>query len=92
MAKATIKVTQIKSTSGRLKSHRACVAGLGFGLFFNYQVMPYIERGELKIFFDEFEPEPLPLNLVFPHTRFMATRVRTLVDWLCQDLKQSLAL
>ena len=29
MAKATIKVTQIKSTSGRLKNHRACVAGLG---------------------------------------------------------------
>jgi large subunit ribosomal protein L30 len=29
MAKATIKVTQIKSTSGRLKSHRACVTGLG---------------------------------------------------------------
>ena len=29
MAKATIKVTQIKSTFGRLKNHRACVAGLG---------------------------------------------------------------
>ena len=29
MAKATIKVTQIKSAHGRLKSHRACVAGLG---------------------------------------------------------------
>jgi large subunit ribosomal protein L30 len=29
MAKATIKVTQIKSSSGRLKNHRACVAGLG---------------------------------------------------------------
>ena len=29
MAKATIRVTQIKSTSGRLKNHRACVAGLG---------------------------------------------------------------
>ncbi|MEP0201532.1 MAG: 50S ribosomal protein L30 [Halioglobus sp.] len=29
MAKATIKVTQIKSANGRLKSHRACVAGLG---------------------------------------------------------------
>lgn len=24
-----IKVTQIKSSSGRLKNHRACVAGLG---------------------------------------------------------------
>jgi large subunit ribosomal protein L30 len=29
MAKATIKVTQIKSTHGRLKNHKACVAGLG---------------------------------------------------------------
>jgi large subunit ribosomal protein L30 len=29
MAKATIKVTQIKSTFGRLKNHRASVAGLG---------------------------------------------------------------
>ena len=25
----TIKVTQVKSSSGRLKAHKACVAGLG---------------------------------------------------------------
>jgi large subunit ribosomal protein L30 len=29
MAKASIKVTQIKSSNGRLKNHRASVAGLG---------------------------------------------------------------
>ncbi len=29
MAKATIKVTQIKSVHGRLENHRACIAGLG---------------------------------------------------------------
>ncbi|MBA6414135.1 50S ribosomal protein L30 [Parahaliea sp. F7430] len=29
MSKATIKVTQIKSTNGRLKNHQACVRGLG---------------------------------------------------------------
>ena len=29
MAKASIKVTQVKSTNGRLKKHQACVAGLG---------------------------------------------------------------
>jgi len=29
MTKASIKVTQVKSTYGRLKNHRACVAGLG---------------------------------------------------------------
>ena len=29
MAKATIKVTQTRSTNGRLKNHKACIAGLG---------------------------------------------------------------
>ncbi|PLW67540.1 50S ribosomal protein L30 [Pseudohalioglobus lutimaris] len=29
MAKAMIKVTQTKSTNGRLKNQKACVAGLG---------------------------------------------------------------
>jgi large subunit ribosomal protein L30 len=29
MAKATIKVTQIRSIHGRLKNHKACIAGLG---------------------------------------------------------------
>ena len=29
MAKKTIKLTQVRSTIGRLESHKACVAGLG---------------------------------------------------------------
>lgn len=29
MAKETLKVTQIRSVHGRLKSHKACIAGLG---------------------------------------------------------------
>lgn len=29
MAKSMIKVTQVRSTYGRLEAHKACVAGLG---------------------------------------------------------------
>lgn len=29
MAKATVKVTQTKSSNGRLKNHKACLTGLG---------------------------------------------------------------
>ena len=29
MGRATIKVTQVRSIHGRLKKHKACVAGLG---------------------------------------------------------------
>jgi len=28
-SKKTVKVTQLKSTAGRLQAHKACVAGLG---------------------------------------------------------------
>ena len=69
----------------------ACVAGLGYGVFFNYQVMPWVRNGELEIVLNNFEPEPLPLSLVYPHTRLMAMRVRALADWLAQDLKSTLA-
>lgn len=68
----------------------ACVAGLGYGVFFNYQVMPWVESGELEIVLNDFEPESLPLSLVYPHTRLMAMRVRALVDWLSSDLKHAL--
>ncbi|MEN8212882.1 MAG: LysR family transcriptional regulator [Pseudomonadota bacterium] len=69
----------------------ACVAGLGVGLFFNYQVMPLVERGDLEIILSDFEPAPIPLNLIYLQTRLMAMRVRTLVDWLARDIKRSLA-
>ncbi len=69
----------------------ACVAGLGFGVFFNYQVMPWVRNGELEVVLSDFEPDALPLSLVYPHTRLMAMRVRTLVDWLASDLKPALA-
>jgi large subunit ribosomal protein L30 len=29
MAKKTVKVTQLRSVHGRIKSHRECIAGLG---------------------------------------------------------------
>lgn len=29
MAKKTVKVTQVKSSAGRLKNHKACLSGLG---------------------------------------------------------------
>ena len=69
----------------------ACVSSLGYGVFFNYQVMPWVRRGELEIVLNDFEPKPLPLSLVYPHTRLMAMRVRELADWLARDLKQTLA-
>jgi len=68
----------------------ACVAGMGFGQFLSYQVKPWIQSGELKIVLNSFEPKPIPVNIVFHHSRLMASRVRLFVDFLADELKSSL--
>ncbi len=72
-------------------SVEACIRGLGFGRFLCYQVMPAIQRGELEFVLQDFEPEPIPLNLVFLENRLLSTRVRTFVDWMAKTLPESMA-
>jgi DNA-binding transcriptional LysR family regulator len=71
-------------------SLEACTAGVGFGRFLCYQVMPQITAGQLVLVLRDFEPEPTPLSLVYPHTRLMSSRVRAMVDWLMESLGRSM--
>lgn len=68
----------------------ACVAGLGFGLFLSYQVRRPLEAGQLKEVLADFEPPPLPVSLVLPHTRWLAPRVRVFVDFAAGALRRVL--
>ncbi len=60
----------------------ACAAGHGVGAFMSYQVAPFVERGELRIVLEPFEPPPQPVSLVYPHARLLPARLRLLIDWL----------
>jgi DNA-binding transcriptional LysR family regulator len=69
----------------------ACLQGLGFGRFLSYQVQALIAAGKLKLVLEEFEPEPLPVSLVYPHARLLSARVRAFVDWTSARLRPALA-
>ena len=71
-------------------SVESCVHGLGFGKFYNYQVSPWVKRGDLNIILEDFEPASIPISIIFHHPRFMAARVRLFVDFLSKELKASL--
>ena len=60
----------------------ACVAGVGPGAFMSYQVAPFVERRELRIVLERFEPPPQPVSVVYPHARLLPARTRMLIDWL----------
>jgi len=66
---------------------QACAEGLGFGLFLSYQVEPLVRRGELVVVLEDFEPAPIPVNLVYPEARLVSTRLRALLDWLKEALE-----
>jgi DNA-binding transcriptional LysR family regulator len=64
----------------------ACAAGVGFGVFLSYMIRPLERENKLKVVLQDFEPPPLPVNIVYPHARLLSTRIRVFVDWLRKKL------
>ncbi len=64
----------------------ACAEGLGVGRFLSYQVEALVESGKLSIVLEEFEPPPIPIHVVYSHSRLMTPRVRVFVDWMKDSL------
>jgi DNA-binding transcriptional LysR family regulator len=60
----------------------ACVAGVGFGRFLGYQVAEHVRSGKLKIVLAEFEPEAMPISLIYSPGRHISARLRTTLDGL----------
>jgi len=65
----------------------ACAAGLGYGMFLSYQVAPLVEAGQLQIVLAEYEPEPIPVSLVYSTSRLMTTRIRVFLEVLTRELR-----
>jgi DNA-binding transcriptional LysR family regulator len=58
----------------------ACTSGLGLGMFLSYQAGPYRRSNKLRYVLERFETEPVPVQIVYPHTRRLSTTVRAFVD------------
>jgi DNA-binding transcriptional LysR family regulator len=66
----------------------ACAAGLGLGMFLSYQAAPYRKSNKIRYVLEEFETEPIPVQVVYPHSRRLSTTVRTFVDECVRKLRQ----
>jgi len=62
--------------------------GFGIARALSYQAAPDVQAGSLQLLLSAFEPEPLPVHLVFPGARHMAPRVRAFVDFAVEELAQ----
>jgi len=60
----------------------ACAAGMGFGTFFSYQVLPYVAQGRLQLVLEDYEPAPRPVSVIYPNARLLPARTRAFIDWM----------
>ncbi|MCU1719150.1 LysR family transcriptional regulator [Pseudomonas sp. 5P_3.1_Bac2] len=66
----------------------ACVQGLGIARLMHYQVAQELADGRLLRILSAFEPEDLPIQLVYPHSLQLSPRVKAFVDWAGPQLQQ----
>lgn len=64
------------SVNQALPAVSACVAGLGFGRFFEYQVSDKVECGELLVVLEAYELPPTPVSLLTTEGRLLSHRLR----------------
>jgi DNA-binding transcriptional LysR family regulator len=58
----------------------ACTDGLGLGMFLSYMVAGDGSRGGLTYVLEEFEPEPTPIQVVYPQAKLLSNKLRMFID------------
>jgi DNA-binding transcriptional LysR family regulator len=61
--------------------------GGGLAMVLSYQAAEALAAGRLEIVLAEFEPPPLPIQLVYPSTRLLSAKVRAFAD-LCTKTRR----
>ena len=65
----------------------ACMDGLGLGMFLSYMVAQNRKAGQLKYVLEKFEIEPLPVQIVYPTSKLLSTKVCAFIDECTEKLR-----
>lgn len=76
---------QVNDVEGVLNAARE---GFGIARALSYQAAPDLLANTLKRVLSDYEPEQIPVHLVFPGARHMAPRVRAFVDFALEEFAQ----
>ncbi|TBU81440.1 LysR family transcriptional regulator [Phytopseudomonas dryadis] len=80
--------SRLRFDSGEAIRH-AVIAGMGIAYLPSFMMTAEIDAGRLvHLFPDHLGPE-IPIHAVYPHRRYLATRVRLFIDELIDHLKES---
>ncbi|WQO65235.1 LysR family transcriptional regulator [Sinorhizobium medicae] len=78
----TVSVSGQIEVNSPLGAARAAVTGIGVAVLPDFIARPKIASGELVTLFDDFLPKDRGIYAIYPHRRYLPTKVRTFVDFL----------
>jgi DNA-binding transcriptional LysR family regulator len=84
-----VPINAVLTCSDIDSSLEACASGRGLGMFLSYQAAPYRREKKLSYVLEEFETEPLPVQVVYAQTRLVTGKVRAFVDECVGRLRQA---
>jgi DNA-binding transcriptional LysR family regulator len=68
----------------------AAIKGVGLTRALSYQAARPVRDGKLHIVLREFEPEPLPVSLIYASADLIALKIRSFLDFAAPRLRRSL--
>ena len=69
----------------------AAIAGIGVTRVLSYQAANAVADGKLKIVLADYEPEPLPVNLVYLEQNLLPRKTRAFLDFVAPRIRESVA-
>jgi DNA-binding transcriptional LysR family regulator len=65
----------------------AAIAGVGVTRVLSYQITTAVRAGALGVILQEFEPEPIPVSLVYTSQLYLPLKLRAFLDFAAPRLK-----
>ena len=86
-----VKMSNIKMTTNNADAAiSACLSGVGVGFFLSYQVQALLDDGALQRLLIDYQPEPLPVSLVYLPARRVSICSRAFISWAKEKLGERL--
>lgn len=82
-----VKLQPLLRVSDNDSAARAAIAGLGITRLLNYQIVDFLQSGQLKIVLGEFESPPIPVHILHREGRRSSAKVRAFVDMMAECLR-----
>ncbi|HZN99567.1 MAG TPA: LysR family transcriptional regulator [Burkholderiales bacterium] len=82
-----VPVDAVLSCSDIDSSLDACINGHGLGMFLSYQTAAFRKEKSLTYVLEDFETEPVPVQVVYAQSRLVGGKVRAFVDECVSKLR-----